>query len=443
MNRPSIADLRSEQQADRSGGSALFADPLGIRSERKLGESRNSPEPTGMKLQKSYKDHDAARDSFVQKQRILEQANRAVVNVEGRQKFSPVDQVLPPGSTLNLALEDDTTGNVFVPALDRSRGDGLNTSQPSRDPVVPGGDPQEPPPGGSFYSSSSAIQYVQRRLDGSSARFRDAEKQPGLFDWTAVTTCCGLRDRSIPQPMDITRPTMPPRPSRKGGISTAGQQQEPFGSAPMGRGGSASYLQARPDGELSGPSGLLGYWDDDDESDAEMKRERMRKQGLPSFSYNTAVNTPATIFQDNSYSSAAASPSKKVEGPVPPSKRGPAAEDAAAGNATTASSPSKKESGKTSKGTSSFNWPAWTLTKKEGVIEVLVVDEEADEAIPRWVDGIAKQRVVDETGKDAYILCEYDWEGEKFEEDFGPASVRRKGERDSVAAVWAKENKKR
>lgn len=67
-----------------------------------------------------------------------------------------------------------------------------------------------------------------------------------------------------------------------------------------------------------------------------------------------------------------------------------------------------------------------------------VVDESDEE----WVAAVPKQRVVDDKGRDAYLLCEYDWQGERYEEDFAPTSVRRTGEERTIAELFADEQKR-
>lgn len=52
-----------------------------------------------------------------------------------------------------------------------------------------------------------------------------------------------------------------------------------------------------------------------------------------------------------------------------------------------------------------FKWPAWSLRPYAG-IECLVEDEDEKKFV--WCDANPKQRVVDDRGDDAFIMCEYE-----------------------------------
>lgn len=77
-----------------------------------------------------------------------------------------------------------------------------------------------------------------------------------------------------------------------------------------------------------------------------------------------------------------------------------------------------------------WEWPAWCLNFKSPNIEVWVLDDETN--IGRWVSAQPQSRVVDKSGKDAYLCAEYNWDGEYYVQDFGPQHVRRNGERATV-----------
>jgi len=84
-----------------------------------------------------------------------------------------------------------------------------------------------------------------------------------------------------------------------------------------------------------------------------------------------------------------------------------------------------------------WEWPQWCLNFKEPCIEVFVEDEETNSG--RWVMGEPQSRVVDKTGRDAYLCVEYEWDGEFFVQDFGPQHVRRRGEQKPVISKFVKD----
>lgn len=77
-----------------------------------------------------------------------------------------------------------------------------------------------------------------------------------------------------------------------------------------------------------------------------------------------------------------------------------------------------------------WEWPVWCLVPKEPCIEVFVEDEDTGES--RWVDGEPQNRVVNANGNDVFINVEYEWEGEFFNQDFGPQHVRKQGDTRTV-----------
>lgn len=79
---------------------------------------------------------------------------------------------------------------------------------------------------------------------------------------------------------------------------------------------------------------------------------------------------------------------------------------------------------------SKWEWPPWCLNFKSPNIEVWVLDEDA--GIGRWVSAQPQSRVVDKSGRDAYLCAEYLWDDEYYVQDFGPQHVRRKGETKTV-----------
>eukprot|EP00930_Biecheleria_cincta_P082515 TRINITY_DN72235_c0_g1_i1.p1 TRINITY_DN72235_c0_g1~~TRINITY_DN72235_c0_g1_i1.p1 ORF type:complete len:440 (+),score=72.99 TRINITY_DN72235_c0_g1_i1:88-1407(+) len=79
---------------------------------------------------------------------------------------------------------------------------------------------------------------------------------------------------------------------------------------------------------------------------------------------------------------------------------------------------------------SRWEWPPWCLNFKSPSIEVWVFDDDAN--IGRWVSAQPQSRVVDKTGRDAYLCAEYNWDGEFYVQDFGPQHVRKQGEKRSV-----------
>lgn len=81
-----------------------------------------------------------------------------------------------------------------------------------------------------------------------------------------------------------------------------------------------------------------------------------------------------------------------------------------------------------------WEWPTWCLNFKQPCIEVWVVDD--DTGVGRWVEAEPQSRVVDKSGRDAYLCVEYDWDGEYYVQDFGPQHVRRRGQKETVFQVF-------
>ncbi|CAE7811712.1 mas [Symbiodinium sp. CCMP2592] len=77
-----------------------------------------------------------------------------------------------------------------------------------------------------------------------------------------------------------------------------------------------------------------------------------------------------------------------------------------------------------------WEWPPWCLNFKSPNIEVWVFDDDC--SVGRWVAAQPQSRVVDKTGRDAYLCAEYLWDGEYYVQDFGPQHVRKKGESRTV-----------
>jgi len=75
--------------------------------------------------------------------------------------------------------------------------------------------------------------------------------------------------------------------------------------------------------------------------------------------------------------------------------------------------------------TSGWRWPAWCQKKGLGLLEVYVVDSQANRR--EWVKAQPKMCVIDGQG-DKYLCAEYIWDGECFVEDFGIDRIRRKGD---------------
>merc|ERR1712048_737486 len=68
-----------------------------------------------------------------------------------------------------------------------------------------------------------------------------------------------------------------------------------------------------------------------------------------------------------------------------------------------------------------WHWPAFCLNPRH-MVEVLVEDGLHPEGT--WVTATPCERVVDDHGHDTHIRARYRWQGDKFEEDFGPDHVR-------------------
>jgi len=83
-----------------------------------------------------------------------------------------------------------------------------------------------------------------------------------------------------------------------------------------------------------------------------------------------------------------------------------------------------------------WEWPPWCLRQKDPCIEVFVEDEDTGDN--RWVPAEPQNRVVDPSGKDTFLCAEYEWDGELYNQDFGPQHVRRRGDTRTVKELLAK-----
>lgn len=81
----------------------------------------------------------------------------------------------------------------------------------------------------------------------------------------------------------------------------------------------------------------------------------------------------------------------------------------------------------------SWGWPDWAVQSRTPDIEVFVVDDVA--GVSRWVDAVPLCRVVDREGRDTFLSAQYCWDGEYYDEDFGPEQVRRRGSTLTVAQI--------
>jgi len=85
-----------------------------------------------------------------------------------------------------------------------------------------------------------------------------------------------------------------------------------------------------------------------------------------------------------------------------------------------------------------WEWPPWCLIVKDPCIEVFVEDEDTGDS--RWVRAEPQNRVVDPHGNDTFLCAEYEWDGEYYNQDFGPQHVRRRGAKYTVKELVSKNN---
>lgn len=83
-----------------------------------------------------------------------------------------------------------------------------------------------------------------------------------------------------------------------------------------------------------------------------------------------------------------------------------------------------------------WEWPTWCLNFKEPCIEVYVVDDDTGKG--KWVKAEPQSRVVDKSGRDAYLCVEYEWDGDYYIQDFGPQNVRKRGHEMTVFQMFEK-----
>eukprot|EP00931_Biecheleriopsis_adriatica_P120378 TRINITY_DN95498_c0_g1_i1.p1 TRINITY_DN95498_c0_g1~~TRINITY_DN95498_c0_g1_i1.p1 ORF type:complete len:383 (+),score=105.85 TRINITY_DN95498_c0_g1_i1:30-1151(+) len=74
---------------------------------------------------------------------------------------------------------------------------------------------------------------------------------------------------------------------------------------------------------------------------------------------------------------------------------------------------------------SGWEWPLWCLDGEEGAVEVFVLEDEENNQTGRWLAGTTKSKVVDKSGRAAFLCVEYPFEDDHFIQDFRPQHVRR------------------
>lgn len=81
-----------------------------------------------------------------------------------------------------------------------------------------------------------------------------------------------------------------------------------------------------------------------------------------------------------------------------------------------------------------WQWPKWCMERKRPRIEVWVEGE----CVSLWTEGVPQTIVVDGNQNHAFLCVEYEWDGDKYVQDFGPEHVRRRGETDTVYDIFAR-----
>ncbi|CAD7945420.1 unnamed protein product [Amoebophrya sp. A120] len=485
QQRPQIADIENNRgngpgySAMPGSSQGLFADPLGIRNRRSsTGSTSNANNDPGANdssktkmpgTRKSFSDHDRQRQTYnriMAKSMAAGNSNQGSVPSTGSQlnNEGPTSGAQQGGLDLSFAGSNANGGtgakkgvdvSRYVQAQNQPQGyrfSGQTTSTSAGAANMRGGagaggatSTAATPPSDAVAGNLNRGMNNQQQLiqavprSGRSARYREAEKE-SLFDWSAVANCCGLRDRDIPaevvaannnNPMSLqsSQPRMNNQVTTTTGSELNASRQENYGDSIFRSGRFATSTEASKTATANDPSNLLGYWQEEDESDLEAQNKERQK---------LAAKIDAQFkSQDNMKGETSAESKAAAE-----AKASAAKKEAAAGSSKSLKQEqearSKLYNPLSSGGTTPFKWPAWALSKRPGLLEVRVVDDEHPSGVPQvqWLIGIPKQRVVDESGADAFLLCEYDWHGERFEEDFPPSSVRRAGQKETVADLW-------
>eukprot|EP00392_Amoebophrya_sp_AT5.2_P000786 g787.t1 len=427
---------------------------------------------------KSFSNHDAERERQLAKSSATglggAAASRNRASTTSSSSYEPVPRggalsttaaVAPAGSMRSGTTRDkevvDLLPNVEE-VLENSRGGsayGAASTQGGNNPTA-----------GASSTGRSYVQAIPPVWSGRSARYKEAEKE-SLFDWSAVANCCGLggnrgdygRDERNPLSMSRTGGG-PPREAaaanNKGSpektkveLGGGGAPKEPMaGKMNEQKQTNQPPQYSQQQAQLQNPENLLGYWQEEDESDfEEMERKKRvtdeaeRRLAERQAAMNKNKKQPGAGLDASSATSAAGAGAANANRPGAGAqeqqqmKSGDASSEQKGAGAQSELETSKEDVLAASmKNKTPFRWPAWSLSKRPGVLEVKVVDESDEE----WVAAVPKQRVVDDKGRDAYLLCEYDWQGERYEEDFAPTSVRRTGEERTIAELFADEQKR-
>lgn len=341
---------------------------------------------------------------------------------------------------------------------------GVNSESLFADPLnVRAGSNRSQPPR-SYGQVPAPQNYRQPQRAPSNTNMEDsALENEEEEDWNPITNfwswmitggkqCCSMRDRTSAQDIaaakrasEIGRPpsqgksvfaaAAPPVPERKRGLDSFKPPERPADERQPERPVERSPMPAYRGGDLS--SSLLNQ----DSGRDEMGRRGWQQPSSSKSQEPERQPSSPRLHQPSSPRSQPQAPPSALPFPAPaptpvpaptsqpPAPVGSSGRLSSGGRLSAALSASAKIPDR-------WEWPKWAIDSRSPVIEVWVVDDDTGES--RWIEGEPQSRVVDKTGRDAYLAVEYMWDNDYFVQDFGPQHVRRRGSKETVFDVFQK-----
>mmetsp|Transcript_58322 Transcript_58322/g.148093 ORF Transcript_58322/g.148093 Transcript_58322/m.148093 type:complete len:436 (-) Transcript_58322:49-1356(-) len=341
---------------------------------------------------------------------------------------------------------------------------------------------QQPPTG---YGEGSPYSQASNSPSGGVRKEESHEEEDwgpvGNFMWWMVAggkQCCSMRDRAKPADLDAKsrlpdtnrppeRQFPPAPPEQRRGLESFKLPDNPpassssyrgpdlnsavfnthddLGTRPVIGGGGGGNNGSRPGGNGGGGYGASRGRDPDSDSDESVRSsgaavQQQQSMTPPRFAAGGAGlgmgaqgRTASPAREEPTRPPVALAPPFPEPAPTRPQLTPPpeAAVSAAAPTRPQLQSGPTMGSGSVSR---RWEWPTWCLNFKQPCIEVYVVDE--DTGVGRWTNAEPQSRVVDKTGRDAYLCVEYEWDGEYYVQDFGPQHVRRRGHKETVFSLF-------
>lgn len=294
----------------------------------------------------------------------------------------------------------------------------------SRQQAAPVQASQFPGPEEHYDGSRDLAYHEEEGLEASDRNGDDESWGPvSSFLWYLMAggkQCCSMRDRNRPQDIEAARlAAQTGRPPKKKAPDLMKPPESRTGTGTMD---DPFFPDAKASAESAKPPQLRQGW-------GEPAYDERQDMGTREMARPRAIDTDPQRSSGPDFAPAhtvSPSPSVIEEKPRPiPPKADPPRSLAASRAAAEVRRQERDPPPPDLPLPTSWEFPGWCLNFKTPSIEVYVVDDESGEG--RWVSAEPKNRVVDKTGRDAYLHAEYSWDGVFYVQDFGPQHVRKKG----------------